>query len=157
MSEKIREKNHFPASTFRKTNGVYLRSICVFCEEEKIFTAIRWVGHICNHTGEYARKCRVCQQATAQVIHCGLQTQIMEYLANTNNGLHASICNACNFVQLDKAKMETHLRNHHDEDEKAECSDFIILSSLKFTKNSYFTAVVLGKLENIFNIFNIFD
>lgn len=128
MNDLIR-KSSFTAIKFKKKNNLYLRFTCVFCEKEIDYSAYHWADHIRTHTGEYARKCCLCNKSTNLPIHCNVSTEQI-YILDKNNDLDAFICDICNYVQLDDARMVEHLRHHHDDDENPRYSMFKILPAV---------------------------
>lgn len=91
-----------------------LKTICVFCGDEKDFGVESWVDHIRGHTGEYAYNCDQCHWSSSYAsYHCGQKLKKTERFSLIDDNFYGFRCLDCNYVQLNENNMKSHLKNEH--------------------------------------------
>lgn len=92
-------------------------NFCYFCGKIKE-NVIDWEKHILGHTGELPYQCMDCKKSLPSIEpHDNCSS---EYVSNVfemnspNFDLKAYLCNLCNFVQVDKKRLENHLMREHE-------------------------------------------
>lgn len=116
----------------------YLKMMCPFCGIEKDFYAPYWANHMRTHTGEYVNKCIECNVLSMNSTHCGWPTvkpKCNLYLM----GLNAYICLRCNYTQIEKKNMVSHLKRQHNKDRIA----------ITTIENEYRKIVLMPPLKDI--------
>ncbi|XP_075159169.1 uncharacterized protein LOC142232301 [Haematobia irritans] len=100
--------------------------LCPFCEDELIEPFMNLYDHYASHTGEYAYQCSGCKLAKpfeadieSHILHSkpckNSSVQIMYRYPSNIMTIQMHYCKICNFVQLNKANVMKHLREHHDQ------------------------------------------
>lgn len=95
----------------------YIKTKCPLCETNWCFTTQYWVTHMRTHTGEYLNVCQVCEKHVCFNTHCGSTTSRTDDIDLRTTNLSAFMCLECNFVQIDKQNLLTHLTNQHNIDD----------------------------------------
>lgn len=93
-------------------------AMCYFCGRERSFYPQYWVSHILSHTGEYQIECETCNQKLVQENyhrkHCiSYKPRKLFQFQMTDGYLWAFMCRSCNYVQVRRENMESHLTNEH--------------------------------------------
>lgn len=96
-----------------KHHSEHVQAVCLFCENEKIFSAHYWTDHMRSHTGEYGNRCVMCQKLCSFSTHCNVATLKEDNFDLRDQDLNAYRCNECNYVQIYENNMRTHLENQH--------------------------------------------
>lgn len=143
------------AVKYQKQSNHYVRTTCIFCEQEKQFSPYHWITHIRSHTGEYANQCIDCNKITSATMHCNLPTEKKNKLSMFRSDVLAYRCELCNFIQLDKDRLEKHLASQHlinDLEIKQNYSEFVILPWIQRiqriqTEENPNNALISGKYE----------
>lgn len=97
----------------RKHNANYIQTMCIFCEDTKIFMPNYWIDHMASHTGEYGNVCDVCDKLCSFGKHCDKPATRIDNLNLRYEHLIAYRCNECNFVQMKIQNIRAHLANQH--------------------------------------------
>lgn len=111
MAERMRLQNDNFKVIKNKITG-----FCYFCEEEKTMTRRDYMEHILRHTGELLYTCNRCQFNGKRLIdhtNCRGGPVSIYDLNATDGTLAGFICNICNYVQIGRERMHTHLRKEH--------------------------------------------
>lgn len=119
MAERLRAEDFGRFDAHNKIKG-YCSSIyamCFFCGEAKLRADQTWLDHIRRHTGEYRNICLICNADVMEDRHCGCTTEPVKSKV-TAVDLMCFICKDCNFVQLERKNMQTHLIKQHGADKK---------------------------------------
>lgn len=100
------------------TKGSQLKAICYFCGDEKKFGIQYWSRHILSHTGEYEIRCETCNQSIGQESYhrskCSSYKPRKLFEFSVEDGyLWAFMCKSCNYVQVRRKNMESHLKKEH--------------------------------------------
>lgn len=111
LDDITNEKRSF--TKFLKGTTPYLRTVCIFCEEQKDYSSHYWIDHIRSHTGEYGNTCLLCLKLCCFYTHCGMPTTRAHPFDLIVRDLEAFLCLDCNYVQISEENMEKHLRNEH--------------------------------------------
>ncbi|XP_055299346.1 uncharacterized protein LOC129566958 [Sitodiplosis mosellana] len=113
MAEEI-QKDHPKSSIVVKSIDKLIEAQCVFCEDEKAFTATYWPNHIQAHTGEYKNKCPVCCLLLPfPSYHCQQRTRNIDEFRLDEADLTVHLCLVCNYAQIEVANMINHLKTQH--------------------------------------------
>ncbi|XP_055311887.1 uncharacterized protein LOC129574228 isoform X2 [Sitodiplosis mosellana] len=122
MVAKIRANDgKMPVTKYMRPNSAqYLKALCLFCEEEKDFMPQYWNDHIRSHTGEYGRECDLCLNRVCFHTHCGNPTRVVDKFNPYEENLCVYVCRKCNYTQIDKKKIQTHLRAEHEMNDESE-------------------------------------
>lgn len=116
MANSLMQTQSPAAVKYAKASGMqYLKMMCPFCEIEKDFFAPYWTNHMRTHTGEYTNKCIDCGVVSLNANHCGRPTS-KQKCHLYEMGLTGYICIRCNYVQIDKKRIISHLKTQHDND-----------------------------------------
>lgn len=109
-------------------------SACPFCNEVLSMPAKKWITHFTEHTGEYEYRCNKCTSLRTSNKHpkCGdAATTIVVEHTMENGMLRAYMCDYCNFMQLDKTRVLSHLSDEHQVDGVGYmCHDFVLLREI---------------------------
>lgn len=120
MTDQMR-KHGGSCSTFKNTSKGYdITAFCPFCEETRTCKSpIEWIAHITRHTGEFMRYCKLCGVKSAAKMRnngpgCShSQTGTIRTIRMPDVHLSIYICNICNYAQMRKKNVESHLKRMH--------------------------------------------
>ncbi|XP_053683290.1 uncharacterized protein LOC128733602 [Sabethes cyaneus] len=94
---------------------------CIFCQEVLSKKKYNWKLHLASHTGEYRYKCNNCTiksltpSTNAHDVHCtGPAMEVINEFMFEGNHIYGYICRLCNFIQLSRSNLITHLKEEHD-------------------------------------------
>lgn len=117
MAERMKSGNLFSARRYTRDDlkipQMHLKTMCLFCEQPKDFFIQYWVDHTRTHTGEYTNECILCQKVSLTYSCCGRPTLKQNKSNVYRDGLMAFICMDCNYVQIERQNMFTHLETQH--------------------------------------------
>lgn len=101
--------------TKHPTKFKYVKTVCIFCEEEKEFSCNYWMNHYRSHTGEYAYKCVICDKECSTPSHCDSSAYgFIDEINIEENTFYGYRCKECNYVQIDEERMCNHLHEQHE-------------------------------------------
>ncbi|XP_055535316.1 uncharacterized protein LOC129724435 [Wyeomyia smithii] len=94
---------------------------CIFCQEVLSKKKYNWKLHLASHTGEYRYKCNNCTIKSltpctnAHDVECtGPAMEVINEFMFEGNHIYGYMCRLCNFVQLSRANLTSHLKEEHD-------------------------------------------
>ena len=105
------QERHFVR--YNKYHSEHLETKCIFCEENKSFSAHYWIDHMRSHTGEYGYLCSVCEKMCCFPNHCNAGATRTLNFDLRNDDMMAYRCNKCNFIQIDQQNIRMHLERQH--------------------------------------------
>lgn len=117
MSRTVRSGNISVDRILKGRYSKYIEAKCPLCEKDWCFTTQYWLTHIRTHTGEYLNECQVCEKKVCFSTHCGRTTHGEKDIDLRTTNLTAFICLECNFIQIDKEMLLSHLTNQHGFDD----------------------------------------
>lgn len=149
MAEEILRKRP-DSSVQKKGHQRLMKAQCHFCETDKTFTLNYWLTHIRSHTGEYSNQCRECGGMFAYPsVHCrGKTTRIDEPHLSEHN-LEAYLCLECNYIQINEANMEQHLKNQHQFGNEVLTAKYQTITLLTTQPNQSVDQSILKKLNTL--------
>lgn len=107
--------------TFWITDESKFEAMCLFCEENRMFEANRWIEHMTTHTGEYMHECDHCKHkfsaAAKSHPNCEAKEKKINRLYNfefENNRLFGYMCQMCHYLQLNEENTIRHVTAQHD-------------------------------------------
>lgn len=107
------------AKILRETKSVP-NDDCVFCRvpHDNYSTRTQWLEHFTMFTGEYMYRCpnhgKVRDKSCKNRNGCKNITAESKLLKLPTNSIMASICNECNWIQLNRARVIKHVRKQHN-------------------------------------------
>ncbi|XP_037908837.1 uncharacterized protein LOC119650279 [Hermetia illucens] len=111
--------------TVVKYKNYYRHSACPFCPVEKSSQRFDWVMHFAIHTGEYKFRCTQCnhygnaRNEFARHFKNGcpngkLIRMWSHYKYNEEDPVVGFLCKLCNYIQMSRKNVETHLETQHE-------------------------------------------
>lgn len=105
-----------------------------------------------SHTGEYITKCVKCDESTNLDYHCNMETKRIHKFKVLRSDMLAYRCELCDFVQLNKGRLEEHLRSEHDTIDSQinkNCLEFVILPwmATKIMETGIKNVLIQGKYK----------
>lgn len=116
-----------------------LTNFCYFCEEPRTFINEYWPSHILTHTGEYMFYCNVHNDPIlTESSHekCAGNVEKRFHYTYNEHGLAALVCKLCNYVQVKKWNIISHLVKEHDIPRDNCCGEFEEIILLNYSMES---------------------
>lgn len=118
-TDRLRKEGGCVANMKPLTKGYEISAFCPYCEETRSSKQPKdWIEHITRHTGEFMRYCKHCGAKFAGKANSGPNcphsaTGTSKPIEMPGLHLRVLVCKFCNFSQLRKKNIETHLRKMH--------------------------------------------
>lgn len=113
-SNQVRRNPPPPAE---RENGK-IRARCHYCEKNILQERVRWVEHLCKHTGEYQRFCTKCNiyvtSTTEKTDKCSHTDPKCIPIVKFTDKLYVYMCKFCNWTQTQEENMKNHIRVMHE-------------------------------------------
>lgn len=125
-----------------------LISFCYFCERNASYQDHYWSQHILMHTGEYQYFCHRCNHPiNSNVYHnrnCKSVTRRYRYEFKSGR-LTAFLCKLCNYVQVRKKNMISHLCTQHDLQNEACENMYQVITLVQLPGETFFSTSTVQK------------
>lgn len=117
VGAKLKKDPMLVTGTMKEQNITFK---CIFCQEELSKKKYNWKLHLASHTGEYRYKCTNCTikslapSTNAHDSECvGPAMEVVNDVMFEDNHIYGYMCRLCNYVQLSRSKLDTHLKEEH--------------------------------------------